>query len=530
MSKINRAITLLSLTLLFLLSGSKVLAAEFCGDQYYINQTLANGSKWDMCWSHSKNQGIRYHHVFYTPKNSTRRMVLFDASIAQIHVPYDDNGARFHDVSDFGLGNDGGNNNNLVELKAAECANGSLGRFNNKAAVCHQIVANGDAYRKGLNRKASQLLRVFSMSKVGQYIYTIEWNFHDDGQINPVIKATGALQRFGSSEDRPQGWVINSAGRVGLAHMHNFYWRLDFDIDGSAENDIVEEINYSFWQGKRYRRTESFSTEAARSVSPETMRSWLVKDANTTNRKGHNISYEIRLHEAGQREVGPSFEPFSNNDFYVTRSKNCELFASHNASINNCATNNLSEYVNNESIVNQDIVAWVGVSFYHLPRSEDVPKMDAHVSGFQLIPRDWHTTNPNLKVPPPISLRLSASDDFVTSASQTILIDALANDTGNGIEFNTLDNPNNGVASIVNNKVQYTPKAGFIGTDVFWYTIKDDAGDVYGTRIHVEVTRAVAGGVSTGGGGALSILDLLSMFLAAILFSLCRLRKLSRAV
>ena len=531
MSKLKIIFILICSSLIFLSTSGKVLAAEFCNDQYHINKTLSNGAKWDMCWTHSKNQGIRYHHIFYTPKNGSRRMVLFDASIAQIHVPYDDNGARFHDVSDFGLGDDGSSNNNLVGLRSAECPGGTLSNFNGKAAVCHRIVDNGSAYRNGTSRKKSQLLKVLSLSKVGQYIYGVEWDFHDDGRIKPAIVATGALQRY--SSDQSHGWFVDSGNRVGLAHMHNFYWRLDFDLDGTSENDIAQEINYASAEGKRYKTFKNFSTEVGRSVNPGTMRSWIIKDGNTTNRKGHKISYEIRLNEAGQREIGPSYEPFTSNDFFVTRSRDCELFASHNASVNNCSTNNLSEFVNGESIVNEDIVAWVAVSFYHMPRSEDAPKMDAHVSGFELIPRDWHTTNPSLDVTPPISLRLSAEKDFANSASTTVLIDVLANDTGQDIQINTLDNPRNGTSSIVNNKVQYTPDAGFIGTEVFWYTIKDRSGAIYGSTVNVEVTRALANnngngnGGGSGGGGSVSLLNLLSILCGLLLFKFVHFRKKS---
>ena len=517
MSKIISLAKLILLAVSCIALNNNVLAADHCNDQYHINQTLDNGATWDMCWSHNKNQGIRYHHIYYTPKDATRRMVLFDASIAQIHVPYDDNGARFHDVSDFGLGDDGGLNNNLVSLSASECVNGRLGYFNNKAAVCNRIINNGSAYRKGSSQKSSQLLKVFSISKVGQYIYGIEWDFHDDGRILPSIVATGALQRFSSTGDASHGWLVDSGNRIGLAHMHNFYWRLDFDIDATGTNDVVQEINYDSWQGKRYKTITDFTKETARSVNPTSMRSWVVKDSNTNNSKGHKISYEIRLNEAGQREIGPSFEPFTNNDFYVTRSRDCEIFASHNASVNNCNTNNLSEFTNNESIVNQDIVVWVGVSFYHMPRSEDAPKMDAHVSGFELIPRDWHTSNPNLDTAPPLSLRLSASNDFVTTASKMILIDVMSNDTGQSIEINTLDNPTNGTALIANNKVQYTPDDGFIGTDVFWYTIKDSSGAIYGTKIHVEVTKAVVSTNNSSGGGSVTLLDLLLLLFSIIL-------------
>ena len=485
-----------------ILMGANAAAADFCANEFFIDQTMPNGSRWDMCWTHDTNQGIRYHHIYYTPKSQTRRMVMYDASVAQIHVPYDDNGARYHDVSDFGLGGD-----NLLALSADDCLNGVRGFVGDKGAICRQLIKDGTAFRNSTNRADQHMLKVFSVSRVGEYLYSSEWRFYSDGRIVPAILATGALQRFGGLEQEEHGWLIASSteNRIGLSHMHNFYWRLDFDLNGTGENDVVQEINYSQYEGKQYRQVTQFNNEVARSVNPTSMRSWLVKDGSTTNRKGHHIGYEIRLFESGQREVGPSFEPFTENDFYVSKSKGCEKVASHNRRVHNCDTDNLKEYVNGESIRGQDIVTWVGVSFYHMPRSEDAPYMDAHVSRYEIVPRDWHTINPSLTNTPPLSLRLSAADDYTTAtASNPLMIDVLGNDAGSGISFNTLDNPDHGTSTVVDNKVRYIADAGFRGTDVFWYSIKDSAGAVFGARIHVTVVDdhfEDEGSVSAGGGG-----------------------------
>jgi len=492
------------------LTGAKVSAAEFCRDEYYINKNMPNGARWDMCWTHDANQGVRYHHIYYQPKGGTRRMVMYDASVAQIHVPYDDNGARYHDVSDFGLGED-----NLLPLQASECQGGNRGFYNGKPIICHQMMKEDDAFRHAERRVDQHFLKTMSISRVGEYLYASEWRFYADGRIVPSMLATGALQRFGQSDVEQHGWLIadDPQKRVGLAHMHNFYWRLDFDLNATSENDQVQEINYSDYAGKRYRNMTLFTREAARSVSPKSMRSWLVQDANITNRKGHAVGYEIRLLDSGQREIGPSFESFTEHDFYVSKTKNCEKVASHNRRIYACDTDNLKEYVNGESIEGEDIVTWVGVSFYHMPRSEDAPYMDAHVSQYEIVPRDWHTTNPMLEDTPPLELRLSATDDRVTvEGSKPILIDVMGNDTGRGITFDVVDTPRHGSSSIVDNKVQYVANAGFNGTDVFWYTIKDDSGKVFGARIHVTVKPASStnntntGGSNSGGGSVGTIL------------------------
>ena len=515
----NKKLLALACIIFSLLSVAKAQAAEACADDYYIDQTMPNGARWDMCWTHDAAQGIRYHNIHYTPKDESRRMVLYDASVAQIHVPYDDNGARYHDVSDYGLGDE-----NLLSLSAGDCVGGNRGYYNSKAAICRSMSKDGNAYRHTDVRRDLHMLKVFSVSRVGEYLYSAEWRFYSDGRIVPSIIATGALQRFGGTSLEQHGWLIagGSSTSIGLSHMHNFYWRLDFDLNGTGTNDQVQEINYSPYGGKRYKQLTQFSNEAARSVNPATMRSWLIKDEDATNRKGHNISYEIRLNESGQREIGPSFESFTENDFYVSKSKTCEKVASHNKRVYDCDTDNLKEFVNGESIEGQDIVAWVGVSFYHMPRSEDAPYMDAHVSSYEIVSRDWHTVNPSLDYVPPVYLRLSATDDYATAyASGALDIDAMGNDTGSSIVFNTLDNPDNGTATIVNNKIRYVADSGFRGTDIFWYSIKDASGAVFGARIHVTVTDANTGGgnsgVSTGssGGGAMHWLLLLGLSLLA---------------
>ncbi len=362
-------------------------AAEFCADQYYVEATLPNQSRWDMCWEHRNREGIVLHNIHYTPKNGTRRMVLYQAAVAQIHVPYDDNGARYHDVSDYGLGG-----NYMTALTAQECVGGQLLSYSGKNVLCQQITPRDDAYSVDNDRLQGDALSLFSVAAIGAYNYIPQWRFLDDGAIEPSIGATGALQRFGAANIAEHGWLLEN-NKVGIAHLHNFFWKLDFDLGGTGNDDVVEEINYTQNAGKLTRANTPFTNEAARSVNPATLRSWRVMDGRLKNSKGLALSYEIQLPESVQRDVGPSTEPFTHHDFYVTKQKSCELFASHNPTTNGCARD-LSAFVNNESLSGQDIVVWPSSTFYHMPRAEDVPHMDAHWSHIRVIPRDWHDKNP----------------------------------------------------------------------------------------------------------------------------------------
>ena len=461
----NKYLLRLASVFALLMGMSAAQAAEHCSDAYSIDQTLASGARWDMCWTHNNNHGIRYHHIYYTPKNGTRRMVLMDAAVAQIHVPYDDNGARYHDVSDYGLG--GGY---LRDLSTAECPGGTLRKYGTKDAVCTQVQTKGAAYRSGTNVAQANVLKVFSVSKVGAYVYIPQWLFYDDGRIEPSMLATGALQRYTSSASN--GWLL-SQGRIGLSHMHNYFWRLDFDLNGTATNDVAKEINYSASAGKRTRSMTTLTSEVARSVSPSTQRSWLISDASQRNAKNHLMGYEIRLSEAGHREVGPANEAYTHNDFYVTRANDCEQIASHNSRINSGCSDSLDQFVNGQSLSGRDLVAWVGISFYHMPRSEDYPKMDVHSNRFEIIPRDWHAQSPLGTVA--VAEPAVANEDAVNASGAQITIDALANDTGDGLTINPLNawSWKGGQVSLVNNKISYTAKPGFNGTDKIWYSIND---------------------------------------------------------
>jgi primary-amine oxidase len=135
-------------------------------------------------------------------------------------VPYDDNGARFHDLSDFGLGN------NMDVLGAGDCPNGTLLSSN---WVCQTEAPTGYAYKDYDQVADATSLNLFSASCIGAYCYVVAWNFDDDGTIRPEVGATGSLQLYGGT---PQTTWPMGGGRRAVAHMHNFYWRLDFDVDG----------------------------------------------------------------------------------------------------------------------------------------------------------------------------------------------------------------------------------------------------------------------------------------------------------
>jgi hypothetical protein len=438
--------------LLLALLALPAQSAEYCADEFYIDVTLPNGARWDLCWEHRTREAIVYHHVFYTPQNSShRRMVFFQASVAQIHVPYDDNGARFHDVSDFGLGGVA-----LQPITAESCPNGSLIAFSTKNVICQQIVSRQQAYSLGGQTQSGHALHLFNLSESGNYIYIPLWKFFDDGSIEPWMGATGALQRFTNASNHQHGWTVSQDANqeIGIAHLHNYYWRLDFDL-GNTNDDYVEEINFELNNGVRTRQMTRFNTEVSRPYNPLTYRTWRVVD-DELNSNGHATSYEIILQDMGHRDHGPAIEPFTRNDFYLTHFKDCERFASHNPTEQGACARNLSGFVNAESIAGKDTVIWASATFYHMPRSEDMPHMDAHWSHMLIKPRDWHASNPlvdgSVQNSPPVITnpgnQSSTTSDAVSLAIQATDVDGDAlSYSATGLPLNLSINASNGLIS-----------------------------------------------------------------------------------
>lgn len=367
-------------------------AAEYCDDAYYIQVTLPNQASWDLCWEHRGLSGISLHHIFYTPARGSRLMVLYRAELAQVHVPYDDNGIRYHDITDYGFGRSA-----LLALASEDCPNGKILNYYDKPAICQTTQARGAAYRSGTEAKQGHRLNLFSVSLIGSYSYIPNWSFADDGSMEFAVGATGALQRIVADDqaERP-GWNIGY-DKVGISHLHNFFWRLDFDLGGQGNKDYLEQVDFVTQDAKLTRQSTVFTKETASSVAPELARTWIVASTSLKNAKQQPMGYEIQLHQSGQRDEGPTLEPFTQHDIYVTKEKSCELYASHNLSTldeGEACADNLAEFVDDESLENADIVVWPTVSFYHLPRAEDMPNMDAHWSSIRLTPMNWHNRHP----------------------------------------------------------------------------------------------------------------------------------------
>jgi len=361
-----------------------------CATGERLSRTFDNGAGWDLCVDNRVRENLVLSNVQYRDVQGRVFPVLASAGISQLHVSYDDSDVTYNDVTQYGLGE-----GYLLDLSAQDCPNGVILTSGNRASTCVTDQSIEPAHRTQNRRALHESLNLFSVSQVGAYTYVLDWTLFDDGTIEPAVGATGALQRSSSVTEQPFGRVLSEDPDVQwLSHTHNYYWRLDFDLGDQANDDVVVETTQARTEdGKRVTTRTRFTQEQARRINPDEYQSWRLYEFS--NDADAARGYEIAPIRHGHRLTRPDVEPYTDFDFFVTVANDCERFASQNALFNPECTDDVLQFANDESLVDQDIVAWHRVAFHHVPRNEDQRHMHAHWDAFSITPVNVNDTTPS---------------------------------------------------------------------------------------------------------------------------------------
>ncbi|MFF3763508.1 copper amine oxidase [Streptomyces sp. NPDC001922] len=367
--------------------------AADCSAASRIEQKLAGGTTWRMCWHYESKAGLVLDKVTYQPKGEARPIqVLTTAKLGQIHVPYDDGKNEFDDLTSYGFGE------GVQNLSPQECPGGTLKKVKlpHAAAVnglCTTTRARGHAYRaaadegtKVWSAQGKDLL-VYGVNKVGWYEYITEWRFSDDGTISTQVGATGNLSPFDYDAGDGRGWPVGRGAKAyATSHSHNIFWRLNFGLDG-APSKVQQFDATTTERGRRTPTTKTRRTDVTRELAGNNaaQRWWRVVSTRGKNQDGHARSYEI---VPGHTNKYPG-RPYTRRDVYFTEYDACQQFASHNR---NCGGTSVDKWVNGQRLKHP--VTWVNVGFHHVARDEDQTPMPVHWQGFQLAPRDVTAMNP----------------------------------------------------------------------------------------------------------------------------------------
>jgi primary-amine oxidase len=359
-----------------------------CPSGQTINNTFSSGAGWDICWEIDPKQGVVFSNIYYNTPAGISRRVLGEASVSQIVTEFDDGSSSQFIVTQSGLGGD-----NLVNLTSSDCPDGQRIQLNGKNVLCRSTKARGYVHKDDVRQFQGELLDLFSISRIGDQTFILRWKFYDSGIIEPVLGLSGKLNKYGSNTS--YGWSVGQSNQVAISSTNHYFWRLDFDLGETPNDDVVEEIS-SIPSSDRLKKSiqiQTLGVETNRSLDIETKRFWRVRDGAIQNSNIGFISYELVLINYAHQGSGNSNASWLSSDFFVTKYNACERFAVNNPTQNGCAAN-VAQFVNGENIDEKDLVTWYRASYHHLPRDEDLNPIPVRWTGFQLLPRDWVSENP----------------------------------------------------------------------------------------------------------------------------------------
>ena len=370
--------------------GTAAQAQPNCTGAALIDQTLPAGGRWQFCWQEHTQHGIVLSDIYYQAPGELARRVLSEATLAQVHIDYDDNRNSRHIVTENGLG-DG----NLASLDAASCDGTTLGNAS-RDLLCAKVVTRRPSYKYYSSVETGYALEVHSISRVDNHSWFIHWSFFDDGTIVPAVMLAGELLE---TSQPASGWQVGDAGGSFVSTLQTFVWRLDFAIGALEGDDRVEEFTVQP-SSDGYRKSLAVNTlvsEQARSFDARLKRSWRILDSSTFNSAGRPASYHLEPLEIAHSASPSSNQPWANADVFLTADQACERFGSQNDTVSGCAEN-ITGFLDDEPLNGADIVLWLALSTHHVPSDEDQNAVSGERLGFVLLPRDWTATNTHASV------------------------------------------------------------------------------------------------------------------------------------
>jgi len=417
------------------------------GASFSINGHEITWQKWRFRYELDSREGLVLHCIGYEDGGKIRS-ILHRAAISEVSVPYGAPGLDWVwrspiDEGEYGLGrltttlrpgHEVPTNATTFDAPYADSV-GSVKMKSGALAIWEQDGGilwehhDDDAMRTSTRR--SRQLVIGHMFTLGNYDYFTNWIFNQDGSINVKVTLNGDVLAQGvvskecevcSQEPDAEGKILPKGVErygtllapniVGINHQHFFCFRLDFDVDG-RKNNLYELNVRPLGESRGYLQQNTFSLErtllrreeeAARDLNEVQSRCWKIVNPNTPRYLGHLPGYVLEP----QANAYPYSHPDSYNrkragflahHFWSTQFKPDEMYAAGDYPVSSIGGQGLPQWINDDSIDNEDLVVWYTVGITHIPRVEDWPVMPSATMGFKIAPDSFFKRNPALDVP-----------------------------------------------------------------------------------------------------------------------------------
>ncbi|XP_063259978.1 membrane primary amine oxidase-like isoform X2 [Prinia subflava] len=258
-------------------------------------------------------------------------------------------------------------------------------------------------------------LVVRSIVTVGNYDYVWDFIFYQNGAMEGKVQATGY-----PSSSFLHGDGLRYGNRLwehtlGTIHTHFVNYKVDLDVGGVKNSlvahDMAFEVTRAPWSPEQQierpqltKKVLDTEDQAAFRLHSKVPR-YIYFAANSKNKWGHQRGYRIQITsfagdhmpEASSMERAISWARYQ---LAVTRRKEEEPTSTSIYNQNDPWTPTVSfaDFINNETITNEDLVAWITAGFLHIPHSEDIPNTVTvgNSVGFLLRPYNYYDLDPSI--------------------------------------------------------------------------------------------------------------------------------------
>jgi Copper amine oxidase, enzyme domain len=206
----------------------------------------------------------------------------------------------------------------------------------------------------------------------GWYQYVHSWEFDGDGAIHARVAMGGQLNPFAP----------------GTAHIHNFYFRVDLDIDGQFPHDVAEVFDHNSLNDPGGDAWVVVPSQTKLLANPPTARKWRVRNTLAKNALGEFKGYEIELPQLA------GHDKYSTGDVWVTVYRGDGVQQGEMVGASQCSDAELeTNYAVGplDTVGGSDIVLWLAIRAHHEPRpkGEEFDHLPYHYEELSIVPRSF---------------------------------------------------------------------------------------------------------------------------------------------
>ncbi|XP_076121945.1 retina-specific copper amine oxidase [Alosa pseudoharengus] len=298
-------------------------------------------------------------------------------------------------------------------------------RFKNSICVFEHDIGRplrrhfSDFFHNKYGGLANSALFIRSITAIGNYDYVWDFIFYQSGSVEARVHATGYISSSFIIDGSMRHGHQVAERTLGNIHTHFINFKVDLDIMGvknvfQTKDMIYEEMDLP-WTSERKAKIPVLVEKQLASEQEAALRHgkpiprYLHVASNQTNRWGHQRSYKIQVISFAAEHL-PESEPeeramsWARYKLAITKHKDEEQTSSNLYSQNDIWSPvvDFSRFIaDNESIVNEDLVAWVTAGFLHIPHAEDIPNTVTigNGGGFILRPHNYFDEDPSIFSP-----------------------------------------------------------------------------------------------------------------------------------